>query len=185
MFDRVPPEPVCRNENYTRIALTMRDSVPFFLLVPARIAMPSDRLSATLRENRPSRRRFLATLGAVASASTAGCSKVLPGSGSSSTHEPSEVIVENRTSSKAEIAVRVVGSEEETLFSRVFTLGPEEMMGRGTIETSPSRVHAFTADGVSHTWRYAPDLPADFDCELKDLGLTLHRDNTIEPWYSC
>lgn len=120
----------------------------------------------------------------MASVSTAGCSAVLTGSGSSS-DEPSEVRVVNSTASKAEIAVRVIDSEDETLFSRVFTLGPEEAMGHGAIETTPSRVRAFTPDGVSHTWRYAPDLPADFDCEIKDIGLTLHQDHTIEPWYSC
>lgn len=147
--------------------------------------MPSSHLSATLRENRPSRRRFLASLAGVASLSAAGCSEVLPGSGSSSADEPIEVSVENRTSSKAEIAVRVIGSEEETLFSRVFTLGPEKMTSHGAIESSPSRVHAFTADGVSHTWRYAPDVPEDFECDLEDIGLTLHQENTIEPWYTC
>lgn len=113
--------------------------------------MPSNRLAASLRENRPSRRRFLATLGGVASVSIAGCSEVLPGSGSSSADEPIEVSVENRTTSKAEIAVRVIDGEEETLFSRVFTLEPEKMTSRGAIERTPSRVHAFTADGVSHT----------------------------------
>ncbi|WP_415381476.1 hypothetical protein [Halosimplex sp. TS25] len=147
--------------------------------------MADDDGSATLEDNRPSRRRFLASLGAVASVSIPGCSAVLPGTNSSSTDEPSEVTVENRTDSKAEIAVRVIDSEDETLFSRVFTLGPEKMMSRGAIETTPSRVHAFTADGVSHSWRYDPDLPADFECELKDIGLTLHEDTTIEPWYDC
>ncbi|WP_415382809.1 hypothetical protein [Halosimplex sp. TS25] len=147
--------------------------------------MPSDRVSATLQDNRPSRRRFLASLGVVASVSISGCNAVLPGTNSSSTDEPSEVTVENRSDSKAEIAVRVIDSEDETLFSRVFTLGPETMISRGAIETTPSRVHAFTADGVSHSWRYDPDLPADFECGLKDIGLTLHDDSTIEPWYDC
>ncbi len=147
--------------------------------------MASDRLLASLQDKRPSRRRFLATLGAVTSVSTAGCSDVLPGNDSNKAKESSEVIVENRTSSTAEIAVRVIDSEDGTLFSRVFTLGSRKMMSRGTIETTPSRVHAFTADGVSQTWQYDPDLPADFECELKDIGLTLHPDNTIEPWYDC
>lgn len=146
--------------------------------------MPSDRSSAAPREPRPSRRQFLATLGVVASASTAGCSGVLPDSGSSGA-EPIEVNVENRTSSQAEIAVRVVDREGETLFSRVFALGPEKMASLGSIEAAPSRVHAFTADGVSHTWEYAPDLPDDFECERADIGLTLHQDDTIEPWYTC
>lgn len=148
--------------------------------------MPSNHFSDALRESQPSRRRILATLGAVASASTAGCSDIVPGSGSGSADEPGEVIVENRTASKAEIAVRVVNGEDEALFSRVFSLEPEKTVSsRDVIETMPSEVHAFTADGVSRTWRYAPDLGAGFDCKLKDIGLTLHADNRIEPWYDC
>ena len=146
--------------------------------------MPSTRSSATPRGKRPSRRRFLATLGAVASVATAGCSDVLSGRGAETDAEPVEVAVHNGTSSTAEIAVRVVDADE-TLFSRVFTLGPEKMESRGSIETTPSRVHAFTADGVSATWQYAPDLPNDFECEREDVGLTLHQDATIEPWYKC
>lgn len=124
-------------------------------------------------------------LGGVTSLWTAGCSDVLPESASRRTDEPSEVTVENRTSSGAEIAVRVIDSESETLFSHVFTIGPDKMMSRGAIETIPSEIHAFTPDGVSHTWRYDPDLPVEFQCEPKDIGLTLHDDTTIEPWYDC
>lgn len=147
--------------------------------------MPSNRSSAAHRDNRPSRRRLLATLGAVASVSTAGCSTVLSDRWFSTTDESSKVWVVNSSSSKAEIAVRVVDSEDETLFSRVFTLGSGKTTSYGAIETTPWRVHAFTANGVSRMWRYAPDLPVDFDCKLKDIGLTLQQDNTIEPWYSC
>lgn len=147
--------------------------------------MPSERLSATLQDNRPSRRQFLTTFGLVTSAATAGCGDTLPTIGSGNADESSEVIVENRTGFTAEIAVRVVNREAETLFSRVFTVGPEKTTSHGVLETSPSRVHAFTPEGVSHTWAYDPDLPADFDCQPKDVGLTLLRDNTIEPWYDC
>lgn len=121
----------------------------------------------------------------MASVSSAGCSGVLPGSATSSTDEAGEVIVENRTDSEAKTAVRVLDREDETLFRHVFTLGPEQMTGRGAIETAPSRVHAFTAAGVSHTWQYAPDLSEGFACEIKDIGLTLHRDSSIESWYDC
>lgn len=176
------------NQPFSRLAhlsLAMRRSVLLFRRVSTRTTMSSNCSSAAHRDKRPSRRRFLATLGAVASVSTAGCSDVLSDSWSSNTDEPGEVSVENRTSSKAEIAVRVIDSDDETLFSRIFTLRSEKMTSHGTIETTPSRVHAFTANGASRTWRYAPDLPADFDCEPKDIGLTLHQDNTIEPWYDC
>lgn len=88
--------------------------------------MPSDSVSATLRGHRQSRRRVLATLGAVASVSTAGCGDALLGNNTRSSDESGEVVVENRTTSEAEIAVRMIGSEDETLFSRVFALGPNK-----------------------------------------------------------
>ncbi|WP_229121418.1 hypothetical protein [Halapricum desulfuricans] len=116
---------------------------------------------------------------------TAGCGSVLPGSDTGNSDGSSEVTVENRTTSEAEIAVRVIGSDGETLFSRIFALGAGKMTSHGAIETTPARVHAFTATGVSHAWRYDPELPVEFDCEPKDIGLTLYRDNTIEPWYDC
>ena len=146
--------------------------------------MPSDR-SPPARGGRPSRRRLLATLGAVTSASIAGCGGVFSNGGSDGSDGSGEVIVENGTSSGTEIAVRVVDGEGETLFGHVFALGPEEMVSRGGIEATPSRVRAFTAGGVSETWRYDPDLPAGFECEPKDIGLTLGRDDAIEPWYDC
>ena len=147
--------------------------------------MTSDYVSASLGESRPSRRRVLAALGTVASMSTAGCGGALLNGNTRSSDESGEVMVENRTTSEAEIAVRVIGDEDDTLFSRVFVLGADEMTSRGAIETTPAKVLTFTAAGISHTWRYDPDLPAGFDCEPKDIGLTLQRDNTIEPWYDC
>jgi len=116
---------------------------------------------------------------------TAGCSSVFPGSDTGNSDGSSEVTVENRTTSEAEIAVRVIGSDGETLFSRIFALGAGKMTSHGAIETTPARVHAFTATGVSRAWQYDPELPVEFDCEPKDIGLTLYRDNTIEPWYDC
>jgi hypothetical protein len=148
-------------------------------------SMLSDRSSATLREQSSSRRQILTALGVVASSSAAGCSDVFPDGGSSSADDAGEVIVENGTDSLIEIAVRVVDSGEETLFSRVFTVGSQKIISRNGIETVPARIHAFTPNGVSHTWRYDPDLPAGFECEIKDIGLTLDQDHTIDPWYDC
>ncbi|MFW5958406.1 MAG: hypothetical protein ACOCQ3_00230 [Natronomonas sp.] len=145
----------------------------------------SSNTSSTLREILPSRCGLLTTLGGVTALWTAGCSDVLLEGDSGSTNESSEVIVENRTSSAIEIAVRVIDSESETLFSHVFNIEPETMVSRGAIETTPSEIHAFTPDCVSYTWRYDPDLPVEFECEPKDIGLTLHDDTTIEPWYDC
>lgn len=146
--------------------------------------MPSDRASAGRGETRASRRRVLTALGGVATVSTAGCSDALP-NGDDRSDAPIEVSVENRTTSRAEIAVRVIGRERETLFGRVFALDAETIVSRGAIETTPTSVRAFTSTGVDHTWRYDPDLPVDFDCEREDIGLTLHPDETIEPWYTC
>jgi hypothetical protein len=148
-------------------------------------SMLSDRLSATLREQSSSRRQILTALGVVASTSAAGCSDVFPDSGSSSADNVGEVIVRNGTDSPIEIAVRVVDSGDETLFSRVFTVGSQKIISRNGIETIPARIHAFTPNGVSHTWRYDPDLPAGVECEIKDIGLTLNQDHTIDPWYDC
>lgn len=146
--------------------------------------MPSENAPVVDRDDRPSRRRFLAMAGAAASASTAGCTGVLPGSGSDDVDEPNEVIVENATASEAEIAVHVMDADGETLFGYVFALGPERLTSRDGSEVTPARIRAFTPNGVSHAWEYDPDLPIEFDCEPKDIGLTL-RDDAIEPWYVC
>lgn len=122
----------------------------------------------------------------MASVSIAVCNTVLPSNGSSSGHKSSEVIVVNNTASEVDVAVRVVDNEDNTLFSRVFSTGPEMTnSSRDEIETPPTKVHAFTADGISKTWQYAPNLSGEFDCEPKDIGLILQDDNTIEPWYTC
>lgn len=147
--------------------------------------MPSGDISATPRVPRPSRRRFLASLGVTASVATAGCSGAFGGSDTPNTDGAAEVIIENRTTSRVEIAVRVLDGEDGTLFSRVFALDPETITSRHAIETTPSRIQAFTPEDVSRTWQYDPDLSPEFDCEPKDIGLTLHADDTIEPWYDC
>ena len=147
--------------------------------------MPADRSAATIREPSSSRQRFFATVGAVASLSTAGCSGGFPRRPASRADDPAEVTVENGTSSRTEIAIRITNRTDGTLFSHVFALAPETIVSRGAIDTTPSSVHAFTADGVSRVWRYDPELPVGFECEPTDIGLTLHQDDTIEPWYDC
>ncbi|MFC5279639.1 hypothetical protein ACFPM1_12855 [Halorubrum rubrum] len=132
---------------------------------------------------RPPRRRFLAAAGAAASAALAGCGGVVPETAPDD-DGPNEVTVENATDSAVEVAVRVVDGEGETLFGRVFALEPETIASRDGFEAVPEEVHAFTADGLSRTWRYDPDLPIEFECEPKDVGLTL-REDAIEPWYGC
>jgi hypothetical protein len=138
-----------------------------------------------IREPMPSRRRILATVGTVASLSTAGCSGIIPSDGSEDAAEPIEVAVSNAASDVVEIAVRVLDREGMGLFSRVFSLEPGHFVSRGAIETTPAEVSAFTPDGVSHTWEYDPDLPGDFDCDRADIGLTVQQDNSIREWYKC
>jgi hypothetical protein len=145
--------------------------------------MPANRSTTSRGTEGRTRRQILAALGAGTAVSIAGCSDVL--SGRPAETGSAEVVVENRTTEAAEIAVRLTDGASETLFSRVFTVGPEAMIGRGSIDSVPARVHAFTPAGVSHWWDYDPDLPADFDCEIKDVGLALHGGETIEPWYKC
>jgi hypothetical protein len=144
--------------------------------------MPAKCPSATSGSEHRSRRAVLAALGAGTTLSVAGCSGLLS---DESDTEHAEVVVENGTDSPAEVAVRISGGADETLFSRVFTLGPEELVGSGALETTPARVHAFTPGGLSRRWEYDPDLPADFDCDIKDVGLTLGTEDRIEPWYKC
>lgn len=155
--------------------------------------MSPDRSATTERNDRPSRRRFLAAFGAVTSASTAGCSGRFSGRSSDDSDgsgdsdgddRPNEVIVENATGSEVEIAVHVTDADGETLFGHVFALGPERIASREGTKVTPARIRAFTPTGVSHAWEYDPDLPIEFECEPKDVGLTL-REDAIEPWYDC
>jgi hypothetical protein len=147
--------------------------------MPSTLSVPT-----TGRENR-SRRAVLAAVGTGTALSIAGCSGLLPRSPGDADADPAEVVVENGTASPATVAVRISDGADETVFSRVFTLGPEEIHSRGAIESAPDRVHAFTPDGTAAQWAYDPDLPVDFDCDIKDVGLTLTRDGGFEPWYDC
>ncbi|MFC5135966.1 MULTISPECIES: hypothetical protein [Haloferacaceae] len=150
----------------------------------------ADQSATTERNDPPSRRRFLAAFGAVASASTAGCSGGFPGRSSDDSDDsdgdddPNEVIVENATASAAEIAVHVTDADGGTLFGHVFALGPERIASREGTEVTPARIRAFTPTGVSHAWEYDPNLPIEFECDPKDVGLTL-REDAVEPWYDC
>lgn len=123
-------------------------------------------------------------IGTTVSLWTVGCSDI-PSGGSEDATESIEVAVENASSDPVEIAVKVADREGTGLFSQVFSLESGHLVSRGTIETTPATVSAFTPDGVSRTWEYDPDLPGDFDCDREDIGLTVRQDNTIEEWYKC
>lgn len=126
--------------------------------------------------NGRSRRRFLGTLGTASTLAVAGCGSRAPAG-------DAEVLVENRTDAPVAVAVRILG-DDGVLFDGVLTVSPDNMVSRHGLTGSPRRVQAFTDDGVSRTWQYDPDLPADFSCEVADVGLTV-QDEGIEPWYDC
>jgi len=125
-----------------------------------------------------SRRTVLATVGSVAAASTAGCGARGPeGEG-----DTVEVIVTNVTSEPARIAVRLEDEDGTAVFSRVYVVDAGHSDASAGVETPPGRVVAFTPDGVSDAWEYAPDL--DVDCPGKDVGVRLTSDG-FEPYYTC
>jgi hypothetical protein len=66
-----------------------------------------------------------------------------------------------------------------------FRVAPGHLVSRGAIEATPATVRVFTPGGVSRSWEYALDLPADFDCDREDIGLTIRGDTAIEAWYKC
>ncbi|NUB91187.1 hypothetical protein HT576_09155 [Haloterrigena sp. SYSU A121-1] len=115
--------------------------------------------------------------------SVAGCSDTVLSNGSEGEGDTIEIMVENRTDDRAQIGVRVEDDDGEVLFSRVYELESGHLDSSAGIETTPATVTAFTPEGVSATWEYAPDL--DMDCDGEDIGLTLQSDGSIETWYAC
>lgn len=130
-----------------------------------------------------SRRELLALTGAMASVSVSGYADSVLSAGSEGEGDTIEIMVENRTEERATLGVRVADDEGEMLFSRVYELEPGHLDSSAGIETTPSTVTVFTPEGVSETWRYAPDL--DIDCEGEDIGMTLQSDGSIDSWYAC
>jgi hypothetical protein len=125
-----------------------------------------------------SRRTVLATAGSAAVASTAGCSsRESDGEG-----DTVEVIVANSTPEPARIAVRLEDEDGSATFSRVDAVDAGHTDSTAGVETPPRRIVAFTPDGVSDAWEYAPDL--DVDCRGTDVGIQLTPDG-FEPYYTC
>ncbi|MFO7926633.1 MAG: hypothetical protein ACQET5_02130 [Halobacteriota archaeon] len=92
-------------------------------------------------------------------------------------------MVENRTNERAAIGVRVENDDGGVLFSRVYEMEPGHLDSSAGIETTPATVTAFTPEGTSRTWRYAPNLAAD--CDGEDIGIPLQSDGSIDSWYAC
>lgn len=130
-----------------------------------------------------SRRDVLASAGALAAIPVSGCSGSVLSNGSEGEGDTIEIMVENRTDEPATIGVRVADDEGEPLFSRVYEIEPGHLDSAAGIETTPSTVTAFTPDGTSETWEYAPD--PDADCDGVDIGLTVRSDGSIDSWYAC
>ena len=94
-----------------------------------------------------------------------------------------EILVENDTDAPAQIAVNITGSDQESLFSRVYELEPRHLDSSASIEIRPVEVTVFTPDGVSATWEYSPK--GNFRCDGVDIGITLKPEKTVESWYGC
>jgi len=122
-------------------------------------------------------------MGVVASTAVTGCSDPLGSAGAGGEGDTVEMLVENRTEGIAEVGVRVEDDDGDTAFSRVYELEPRSLDSSAELETVPSTVTAFTAEGRSATWEYAPDL--EMNCDGEDIGLTVQPDGSIDPWYAC
>jgi len=131
-----------------------------------------------------SRRQLLATLGVVSAGSIAGCGSIDIGEPNGEA-DTIEILVENLTDELAQIAIYIEDNEENTLFSRVYELGPDNLDSSAGLETRPATVTVFTSDGTSTTWKYSPEGEFNLDCEGVDIGVSLKPDQTVESWYAC
>lgn len=113
--------------------------------------------------------------------SLSGCLNRVPLGGAS---RSAEVVVDNYTDETAYVSVLVEGRGGERLFTHTFVVDPDHSVGRGSYRREPTTITAFSRRGVERTWDYDPDLGPEFDCDPKDVGLTLER-GAISPWYSC
>lgn len=129
-----------------------------------------------------SRRRLLATAGAVSLVATAGCNALASSGGPDGEGDTVEVVVVNDTDDPVSVAVRITDRDGDPLFSRVYELDPRHTDESAGVDTRPARVAVFTPDGTSASWAYAPsDHPR---CEGKDVGITV-TDEGFESWYGC
>ena len=135
--------------------------------------------------SRISRRRLLASVGVVSAVSIAGCNAIGSPGGPKGEGDTIEILVENDTDDSAQIAVHVEDPDGNTLFGRVYELGPHHLDSSAGIETRPATVAVFTPDGASATWEYSPEPDFDLACEGVDIGVTLKPERTIESWYGC
>lgn len=128
------------------------------------------------------RRQLLAAVGTAGGVSTAGCSGVLP-SDQQGEGDTIEVLVENRSTEAATIAVRLDDRTGSSLFSRVYELESGHLDQSAGVETRPATVLVFTPDGTTAVWDYSPDT--NLNCDGTDVGITLDEDGTFESWYGC
>lgn len=131
----------------------------------------------------PARREVLAGFSAVAAAGVAGCGDLLRSGDRAGEAETIEIIVTNETGELAQIGVRVEDDGGSALFSRVYRLDSGRTDQSAGLDTAPAVVRVFTSTGAAEAWEYTPD--SDRRCDGQDIGITLARDATIEPWYGC
>lgn len=129
-----------------------------------------------------SRRELLAGIGGIASLTVAGCSELGGSGGPEGEGDTIEIFVGNGTDESAMIAVRIENDTGETLFSRVYELGPDKGDESAGIETVPSTVTAFTPEGNAASWEYDP--VSDTECD-QDIGIRLLPDGSFEYSDGC
>ena len=130
-----------------------------------------------------SRRELLARIGGVASVTVAGCSE-FGGSGDSEDEGgTTEIVIGNGTDEPTMIAVVIENDTGETLFNRVYELGPEKADESAGIESVPATVTVFTPNGNAAKWELHSPNPDDGCTE--DLGIRLLPDGSFEHSYGC
>lgn len=113
----------------------------------------------------------------------AGCSELGVSGDPEDEGGTTEIVVGNGTDEPAMMAVVIENDTGETLFDRVYELGPEEVDESAGIETIPATVTVFTPDGNAASWELPAPDPDDGCTET--LGIRLLPDGTFERSYSC
>jgi hypothetical protein len=130
-----------------------------------------------------SRRELLAAIGGGASVTVAGCSELGGSSDPEDEASTTEIIVGNGADDPTMIAVVVENGTGETVFNRVYELGPEKADESAGIEAVPAAVTVFTPDGNAANWELPAPDPDDGCTEA--LGIRLLPDGTFQYSYSC
>lgn len=131
----------------------------------------------------PPRRNFIA---AIAGVLLSGCTVVGDDNSSndsphSDTDQIREVVVTSYREETVQLAVLIEMDNREN-FSNVYTLSPDEYDEGESISGLPSKVTAFTADGMSMTW--TDITTSKFNCDAPDIEIAV-RPEEFSLNYPC